>query len=314
VQCWEAVVREFNMTPGEGTCIAVLNTAARHGIPDLATDALRVLEVIGVPWEEYHFAALIEAFTRNGQLREALQTLGIMHTHDIVPLPETASSITDALKDTEAVDATWAIIDELRDSGAQIDSTAITALIKASVRLDDLQRAIGAYKSLVDYGLCADLPIYNLLLQGCVAARHRELGNQLLDEMKTAKITPNQETFENFIHLVLTQKDYEDGFFYLEEMKAAGFRPASLVYETLVEKLYREKDSRAKIAAEEMLEQGYRPNVRLQRMMRENDAKIHAQPSSTIPQNRTPLESSVKRFIETGGLRGAADLPKEHLD
>ena len=298
------------MTPGEGTCVAVLNTAARHGIPDLATDALRVLQVIGVPWEEYHFAALIEAFTRNGQLKEAIKTLGIMRTHDIVPLPETASSITDAIKDTGAVDATWAIIDELCDSGTEIDGSAIAALIKASVRLGDLQRAIGAYKSLADYGLRADLPIYNLLFQGCVAARHRELGNQLLDEMKTAKIAPNQETFENFIHLVLTQTDYEDAFFYLEEMKTAGFRPTFLVYETLVEKLYREHDSRAKVAAEEMLEQGYRPNARLQRLIRENDGKIHVEPPS---QNRTSLGGSAKRFIETGGLRGAADLPKEQM-
>lgn len=301
------------MSPGEGTCIAVLHTAARHGLPDLATDALRVLKLVGASWEEHHFASVIEAFSRNNQIKEALQTLAIMRTHGINPIPETAYPLIDAMKDTDAVDATWALIDELHKDGKDIDSTALSALIKASVRLGDLQRAIGAYKTLTDYGVSADLSMYNLLIQGCVTARHRELGNLLLEDMKAAKVKPDQDTFQNFIALCLTQDDYEDAFFYLEETKSAGFLPESSVYEGLAEKLLNAGDPRYKIAVEEMLEQGHRPSSRLQRLLREKNDKRRKQGGDLIHQESISLDGAAQKFIETGGLAGVAELPKEQI-
>ncbi|KAF8070188.1 hypothetical protein FPV67DRAFT_1006184 [Lyophyllum atratum] len=316
--CWKKVVHELKMKPGEGICLSVLDAAARNGFPDLATDVLRVMKLTGIEWHEYHFAPLIEAFCRQKQFKEAFQALNIMRAEGIEPLPETAYAISDAMTDTGTVDSTWTIIDELLKDGKTVDITVLQALIKASVDLGDLQRAIGVYKSLAEYSASANLTIFNLLLQGCLRAAHRELGDLLLTDMKAGKVKPDQETYESFISLCLTQDDYEDAFFYLEEMKAAGFHPSHTVYDTLVKKCLLSSDPRSKVAIEEMQEQGHQPSPRLKRMLfdaleTERAARVVKKVRDVIAQEPVAIDGAARRFIETGGIEGVVELPKEHV-
>lgn len=308
--CWKLVVQELKIMSDEGLCLSVLHTAARHGLPDLATEVLRALKVIGLPWKEQHFAPLIEAFCRGNQLKEAILTLDIMRSSDIEPTSQTAYPILDAIKhDVDAVDATWAIIDKLHEEGKSIHIIILNALIQASVLLGDLQRAIGAYKSFPDYGITPNIVTFNRLLQGCVSAKHRDLGDLLLSDLQQAKLKPDQRTYQLFISLCLTQADYEDAFFYLEEMKAAGFKPPSSVYEELVETCISAGDSRYTIALEEMQETGYDVSPRLMRRVKgiknSRDTTVKAQTEEVQP---AALDGAAQRFIETGGLAGAERL------
>ncbi|KAG5637034.1 hypothetical protein H0H81_006029 [Sphagnurus paluster] len=318
VSCWTKVVHELKMKPGEAICLSVLDTAARSGLPDLATDVLRVMKLSGIQWREYHFAPLIEAFCHDNQFKEAFQTLDIMRTTDgLDPLPETAYPITDAITDTETLDSAWATVEALQKDGTNIDVVVLQALIKASVKLGDLQRAIGTYKSLADYGVSADLIIFNLLLQGCVSATHRTLGDLLLADMKAAKIKPDQDTYESFISLCLTQDDYEDAFFYLEEMKAAQFHPSQTIYETLVEKCIVSSDPRFKVALEELQDQGYKPSPELRHMVRTalgQESSVTSKERDTIALDPVAIDGAARRFIETGGVEGTVELPKEQID
>lgn len=314
LHCWKIAVQDLNLTPDEGLCVLVLHTAGRHGLPDLATDVLRVLKLIGVSWEEHHFAPLIEAFCRADQIKEALQTLEIMQTKQIEPITETAYPLLEIVRrDTDAVDVVWAIIDELHKQGKRIHISVINVLIQASVALGDLQRAVGAYKSLVEYGLTPGLTTFNLLFQGCVVASHRELGGLLLADMKEAKITPDEETYQQFISLCLTQDDYEDAFFYLEEMKAAGHIPSSSVYVSIIRKCLSAGDSRYTVAEEEMRQTGYLMPSDLKREMQ--DAVYQAEkprndPSPPVEGEAVGIDGAAQRFIETGGLAGSEELAK----
>ena len=280
----------------------------------MATDVLRVLKLIGVPWEEHHFAPLIEAFCRADQVKEALLTLDIMRTNEIEPMRETAYPLLDILKkDTDAVDAVWVVIDELHREGRRIDISVLNVLIRASIALGDLQRAVGAYKSFSEYGLTPDLTTFNIILQGCVVAGHRDLGNLLLADMKEAKIKPDQETYQQFISLCLTQDNYEDTFFYLEEMKTAGHVPPSSVYVSIIKKCLSAGDTRFTIAAEEMRETGYAVPLDLMREMK--DATYQAEePLSGHPPpadgQAVGLDGTAQRFIKTGGLGGMEELGK----
>jgi len=314
LHCWKIAVQDLNVTPDEGLCVSVLHTAARHGIPDLATDVLRVLKLIGVPWEEYHFAPLIEAFCRADQVKEALLTLDIMRTNEIEPMGETAYPLLDILKkDTDAVDSVWAVIDELHKEGRRIDISGLNVLIQASVALGDLQRAVGAYKSFSEYGLIPDLATFNILLQGCVAAGHRDLGSLLLADMREAKIKPDQETYQQFISLCLTQDNYEDAFFYLEEMKSTGHVPPSSVYVSIIKKCLFASDTRYTIAAEEMRETGYSVPLDLMREMKDATHQTEEPLSGHLPPadgQAAGLDGAAQRFIETGGLGGTESLGK----
>lgn len=238
--------------------MAVLHTAARHGLPDLSTDVLRILKLIGVSWQEFHFAALIEAFCKNGQLKEALITLDIMRSNGVEPLRTTANSILESLtKGVDVVDSAWSILDEIHSSGSGLGIDAMNVVIQASVDIGDLQRAIGLYKALPDYGIKPDIPLFNILLEGCVAAQHRQLGDVLLEDIKQAGLQPDVHVFEQIIRLCLTQEVYEDAFFYLEEMKSARFVPSQQVYQALVDKCSDKRDPRLEMVLAEMKECGY---------------------------------------------------------
>lgn len=313
LHCWQTVVHKLNLRPSEGTCLAVLDTAARHGLTDLGADVLRVLKLIGVQLEEHHFAGLVEAFCQKSEIKEALQVLEIMRSNGIEPRPETAFPMLSTMSTPEDLDTTWAIIDELHTSGVAIDPAALHVLIKASIDLGDLQRAIGAYKNLSDYGISADIRIFNLLLTGCIAASHRALGDRLLADMKEAKVKPNSATYDNIITLCLTQADYEDAFFYLEEMKSARHKPFYAVYEKIVRKCLSANDPRYKVALEELREIGYHPSRHLMAEL-ERVAKKPKQDHDVIAPEPVTLDGTAQRFIDSGGLEGAVELPSEHVE
>ncbi|KAF4620466.1 hypothetical protein D9613_000620 [Agrocybe pediades] len=257
--CWPIVVNEFAHTPNEGICLAVLSTAARHGLPELAMDVLRVLKNGNIEWQEYHFAALIEAFCRNDQLKEALTTPRLMRTNGIEPADTTTSFIFECIKrDVDVLDSATTMIDEIYAADGSVDIDALKVVVRASIFLGDLQRAVGIYKSFSDYDLEPDLAVFNLLLEGCVTAQHRPLGDLLLTDMKKHKVQPNEETYKNMIRLCLTQTVYEDAFYYLEEMKAAGYVPPREIYVALSEKCISAEDSRSHMVLQEMRECGYR--------------------------------------------------------
>lgn len=255
--CWEHITKVLNVAPDEGICLSVLYTAARHGVPSLATDVLRLLKLTDVAWEEHHFAALIEALCRNNQLQDALTTLHLMRTNGIEPVETTAASIVDSIKnDADSLDSAWAIIDEVHSS-ERLGIDALNVVVEASIKLGDMQRAVGIYKAFPDYGVTPDTITYNLLLDGCITAQHRQLGEVFLEDMKQAGVKPDSRTYENMINLCLTQEYYEDAFYYLEEMKGAQFVPPKMTYEAMYKKCHASGDSRKDIVVEEMTECGY---------------------------------------------------------
>ncbi|THU95367.1 hypothetical protein K435DRAFT_779042 [Dendrothele bispora CBS 962.96] len=310
VQCWDYVVQELRINPDEGLCVQVLNTAARHGLPDLATDALRALKAAGIQWQEHHLAPLIESFVNAGQLKEALITLEIMHNADIPPLPTTLAPIFNFIKkDVDSLDAAWAVIDELHQE-RPIDVVVLNLLLEAAVALGDLQRTIGAYKSFSDYKVKANRETFYSLLRGCVSAGHRDLGDLILEDMKQAGVSRDKKIYELMVELCLSQDTYEDAFVFLEEMKAENFVPSADVYKTLIRKCLYSGDNRYHIAIEEMKEAGHKISLIFKQEIRRIQAKLDA---ATSPDSETPepapkntgkvgLEGSAKRFIETGGL------------
>jgi pentatricopeptide repeat protein len=255
---WPKIVHELGITPDEGLCIDVLHTVARHGLPDLGTDVLNVIKRIGATWQEHHLASMIEAFCKADRLKEAFETLHVMRENGIMPVTETAHPVFNMIKQNiSTIDGTWDILDQLREEGKCIDIAAINVVIQATAFRKDLQRAIGAYKSIPDYELQPNTDTFNLLLSACIDVGHRDLGDHLLGEMKAAAIKPDVQTYERLIILCLTQATYEDAFFYLEEMKGHKFLPTVGIYDAIIRKCVSVGDSRYNLALEEMEQCGY---------------------------------------------------------
>lgn len=250
--------------PDEGCCIEVLHTCGRHGLAALASDVLRVLNKMEVHWDEHHFAPIVEAFCRQGDIKEAFGVLELMHNNNVPPTLETASPIFEAISgSTDAVDQAYGYLDDMHKGGRAINIAAYNVVVQACVALLDLQRAIGIYKAAGDLGVTPNLETYNLLFSACITASHRELGDRLLEDMVQAKIKPDARTYERLIFLCLTQPTYEDAFYYLEEMKTRGLHPTQATYEALVRKCFSAGDNRHALALEEMVESGFEVSGKL---------------------------------------------------
>lgn len=235
----------------------------------LASEALQQLETLKVQYREYHIAPLLDAFAAIGQVKEAFRCLELVRSCGATPTRETVRPILRAIqRDPDAIDNAYMMLDEMNQEGQPVDVVSVNVIIEAAAFLNDLQRAIGTYKAMPSLGVKPNTDTFNLLLSACVDALHRDLGGKLFSEMKEAEVKPDVETYVQLISLYLTQTEYEDAFFYLEEMKAQGLKPPLLVYETIVRKCVSVGDTRYKLAVEELNQMGYRLSSPLQKFIR----------------------------------------------
>ncbi|KDN38601.1 hypothetical protein RSAG8_09388, partial [Rhizoctonia solani AG-8 WAC10335] len=247
-RAWDSV-RRTGCPPTEPLCVEILNTAARHGLPDLAQSTSQEIR-------EHHLAPLIGSYATAGQLREAYLALDLFKDHGVEFLPESASALVDVIdKSTSTLDNAWDVLTQLP---RPVDIQAVNATLQAAVNLSDMQRAIGIYKELSDLEISPIAETYDILLGGCLSISHAELGERLYQDMRSRKIKPTLQTYSRLVLLSLTQESYESAFTRLEEIKKQKMIPPQRVYEALVRRCVDEGDSRAELALEDMEICGYR--------------------------------------------------------
>lgn len=271
------------MIPDEGLCLDVLHTCGRNGMPALASEVLSLLTEQGVALEEHHFGPLMEALCHQALIKDAFLAIMRMDTVGIVPTTETTYPIFKYIvADAERLETACNHLESLQqEAKTPFHVAAFNCLIRTSISLGDLQRAIGLYNSLPEFKVKPDVDTFNLLLGGCIATAHRDLGDKLLLEMKEAHVLPDARTYERLIVLCLTQTNYEDAFFYLEEMKEQKMVPSHNVYESLIRKCVTAGDTRYKLAVEELKECGYK------------------------------VDRPLRAFIDTGGESEAHPVPEK---
>ncbi|EKM48927.1 uncharacterized protein PHACADRAFT_265975 [Phanerochaete carnosa HHB-10118-sp] len=281
---WDQVVRKLKITPDEGCCINVLHTAGRHGLSSLAPDVIKALQSLNVEWAEHHFAPVVEAFCRDGDVKEAFGVLELMRNNDVPPTLETASPIYEVISGSaDIVDEAYGMLEDLRNEKRTVDVAAFNVVIQACVALMDLQRALGTYQVAGDLGVTPNIDTYNLLLSACVSAGHRQLGDRLINDMREASVAPDAYTYERLVSLCLTQPTYEDAFYYLEEMKTRGIRPTQLIYESIIRKCFSLGDTRHQLALDEMIEQGYELHGKLRNFLEGNQGKFEPKTKGFAP-------------------------------
>jgi len=274
-----------------------MNTAARNGLPELATEVLKMLQTISVSPQEHHFAAIIEAFCKRDQVKEAILVLDLMASSGIESSLGTAEPIAECIQHSaEKIDAAWNQVKQLYQEDHHLHVSIFQTIIMAAVSNGDLTKALAFCRALPDFGHSPSVDLYNHLIRGCIHSANRQVGDELLAKMKLAKLKPNRETYENFIRLCLTQDVYEDAFYYLEEMKAAKHKPSSSIYTAIIEKCLSSNDKRYRIALQEMKECKYIIPGSLQNHLEIEEKQEDAAPSISL------LSEDEQRFIERGGV------------
>ncbi|KZT57764.1 hypothetical protein CALCODRAFT_523891 [Calocera cornea HHB12733] len=295
-QCWTKGVVEGLVSPDEGICIDVLNVAARAGRPNLATDVIATLRKIGVVFREYHLAPVLEAFMNAGNLTEAITTLSLMRQNTIAPNEHTTEPIFRHIsQNVDEVDKAYYVLEELKSAGKVIDVSALNVVIRASVELGDLQRAVATYKESEKLGVVPTRDTYYYLLDACIQAKHYALGEKLFEHMTKAGIKPDPAGLERMLVLSLTQPTYEEAFYYLEELKTKMSEVPARVYEAIIRKCVVSFDPRWKIAAEEMQQLGYTLSSGLLRFIAGGDEATEEQQPSAEEFEQAPSGSEQQR-------------------
>ncbi|CAH1763668.1 489_t:CDS:2 [Entrophospora sp. SA101] len=270
IKCWDIVTKD-GLGLDEGLCINLLNLASVSGETKLATEVLKYLKTVRklVNLELYHLEPYLEAFVIKGDLKKAFDVLNIIRSSNHVPTMKTISSVVKYIeKSTELIDKAYYTLEELHKEGKKVDILAFTAIIIACKRINnmpnsaDLKRAVETFKSIEKFGIKPDLDTFNALINVTIYSGHKELGEEIFNELKEAYgLKPNIDTYRRMIFLCLNQPNYEDAFKYLEEMKSKDILPSIEIYERIIRKCVMNSDARAKIALEEMCKFGYRPTT-----------------------------------------------------
>ena len=254
---WNKVTATQTVTPDEGVMLKVLDVAARWGEPDLALNVLSVLAETAEA-QEHHMTALLEAYVSAGRVPEAIKVIATMRENGLSPTISTIEPIAAVLSTPEIIDQALYGIEDIHAAKEPVDIAAVNAVILASSRLGDLRRARATQAMIGQIGLIPNVDTFNLVLQGCIKASHRPLGDNIMAEMEAAGVKPDQTTYESMVELCLVPDEYEDAFFFLEKMKEEGYKPSLSVYQALLRKCATAQDKRWRLVQDEMFALGYK--------------------------------------------------------
>lgn len=225
-EVWDAHVRNSELVPSDGTCVAVLNLAARNSDPALATSVIQILSARETPLSPFHYEALVAAYTGIEDIKTAFRVLAIMEKAGHDPAASSTRPLYLYLSTSDQLcHEAWRIVNRLHKDGHTIPITAVNVIIESLSKFGSYDAAFEYYKRL--HEVCPRGPnteTINVTLQGL--GRTRTGGKAramfLASEIQALNIKPDILTYDRLILICLTDDDYEDAFRYLEEMEEVG--------------------------------------------------------------------------------------------
>ncbi|KAF7315387.1 Methyltransf-25 domain-containing protein [Mycena indigotica] len=298
-KCWNLLVKDLAVLPDEGLCLLVLNTAARHGLPDLATDVMRILQILEVPWEEAHLAALFEALFVTKRYEESFDSLAIMRQNDLIPTLQTAYPIVAAIvASPPLLDELWTVILQMKDQNKFVDPSIGLALLQASVATQPLSRALGDNESLIKFGFEPSLEAFAILLDACISSGNLIYGELVYQQAKQAGVDKDAASLERMIALHLSRNKFDGAFRYLDLMEINDSIPSKHICEVLALTAADAHDPRYLLAIDAMKRAQYPiEQTFLDKCLEQYRRRQPAQVSK-----EAGLDPVAKKFIETGGL------------
>ncbi|RIA92228.1 hypothetical protein C1645_691860, partial [Glomus cerebriforme] len=268
MHCWDKL-KGRGLDLDEGTCIDLLYFAGSHGKPDLVIQVIEYLmDVRKLNLHKLHFIPLIQAYTKVGDIKNAMESLNIIRQagFQVSLFNASSSGIYSVIrKNNETLDNAYYCLEELHREGKIIDVSAFNVIIaacsnvgKKKRRYADVVRALETYKAAEKLGVKPNTETFNSLLLVCYYSNRKDLADQLWKEMLELNIIPSVLTYSRMIRIICTRDDYEEVFVYLEDMKSKNLLPSKEIYENIIIKCVLNGDTRAILALEEMQNFNYK--------------------------------------------------------
>lgn len=296
---WNRMVQSKTLVPSDGICLNVLNTASRYSDSKLATQAIQHLSTRGVKLGMHHFEALVDCYSQNNDLENALGVLCIMNNAGIQSGRGSTRSIHLTLKrspglTTAAVDALFSLRRK-----HEIPVSAFNVVIEALCDTGGHEKAIDLYHEV--RRLCSTGPnvhTFEPLFASCTELKTAEF---LASEMSALSLRPSRAIYDRLVYIFTVDGDIEAAFRYLWEMgrfaattgarKSAGSWVTKRTAVALVRRCFARKDDRVW----DLLNEGKRRGMDLEqeihptlsnRMKTEDDS---LEPETPQPETRSML-------------------------
>ncbi|KAK3307056.1 uncharacterized protein B0T15DRAFT_510373 [Chaetomium strumarium] len=253
---WEKMVEPGTLSPPDGICLNVLNTASRHGDSRLATAVIQVLSERRVKLGLHHYEALLESYVHDGQLEKAFRVLCIMTGAGVRPDQSSTRSIFLMLKRaSERAKQVVGILQKLRKEH-ELPVAAINVLLEALAETTTIEETLDMYRQVCD--LCQSGPnreTFTLLLQRCSTA---EPAVFLVSEMDRFSVRPSSTIVDNLIRCFAYDGNLDIALLYLSGMQRSD-SPMWVSRRTLLtvlQRCYKEKDPRVWSVVDEAKKRG----------------------------------------------------------
>ncbi|KAI9762048.1 MAG: RNA processing protein [Chaenotheca gracillima] len=255
---WRSRVKAGFLIPTDGMCLNILDTAARHGDQDLATDVIEMIRSREMSLTTDLYETLIETYAKSGDIEKALAVLCEMSDNGGNPGQMSTVPISEALgQDPERPLAAFEHLRKLRDARSVVPSAAIACIIDSFLNIEDLDTALDCYK--LFYTKSSSKPevgVFNALIKGCRISGRKDIAFFLASEMVELGVEPDSITYDRLVLVCAKCPDevggYDDAFRYFDEMKRRGFVPRNGTYLQLLQNCAQAQDSRFWMLLEEV--------------------------------------------------------------
>jgi hypothetical protein len=221
---WDTLVPTKLLTPSDGTCLNVLNTASRHSDARLATDVISHLSARQAKLGAHHYEALVDCYAHRDDVSNALHSLCIMARAGVAPVQASTASVLAALRRNPTLARVG------RDALLRLAETFTVPLAAFNVVLDGLcASGVGG----ADHdGAGGALELYQQVRHVCGCgpdhATFRPLMERawdvgvakfLVDEMRAFGVEPTREFYDRLVYVAAVEDDLDTAFQALAELE-----------------------------------------------------------------------------------------------
>ena len=219
---WDRMVQPKTLVPADGMCLNILNTASRHGDSKLATLVIQHLSTRGVKLGLQHFEALVDCYSQNNDLENALEVFCIMRNAGIEPDRSSTRSVYLSLKRSPGLAVAAAdTLFRLR-AKHEIPISAFNAVIEGLCAAGYSDRALDLYHDVRRLcSTCPNLYTFEPLMSNCEDVQTAEF---LASEMSAFSVRPSRAMYDQLVYIFTLHGDIEAAFRYMAEMGRAAAR------------------------------------------------------------------------------------------
>ncbi|XP_010026088.3 pentatricopeptide repeat-containing protein At2g31400, chloroplastic [Eucalyptus grandis] len=236
VRCFEFAVRRERRKNEQGKLASsAISVLGRLGKVDLARSVFDTALREGYGNTVYAYSALISAYGRSANSREAIKAFETMKNSGLKPNLVTFNAVIDACgKGGVELDKVLRIFDEMLKNGVQPDRITYNSLLAVCSRGGYWEAAKNWFYEMVDKGIDQDIVTYNTFLDALCKGGQLDSAIEIMSQMPAKNILPNVVTYSTMVDGYAKAGRSDEALSIFNNMRFLGIELDRVSYNTLL--------------------------------------------------------------------------------